>query len=68
LIYLAVREDALNLYGFMSHSELTFFELLLTVSGIGPKTAMGILSAASVHSLETAIKLATPRISQKFQE
>jgi Holliday junction DNA helicase RuvA len=54
--YLAVREDALNLYGFMSHSELTFFELLLTVSGIGPKTAMGILSAASVHSLETAIQ------------
>jgi len=53
--YLAVRENALDLYGFLSLSELNFFELLITISGIGPKTAMGILSVASVHSLETAI-------------
>jgi Holliday junction DNA helicase RuvA len=54
--YLAVRENALDLYGFLSLSELNFFELLITISGIGPKTAMGILSVASVHSLETAIE------------
>jgi holliday junction DNA helicase RuvA len=54
--YLAVREDALDLYGFLSLAELKFFELLITISGIGPKTAMGILNVASVHSLETAIQ------------
>lgn len=54
--YLAVREDALNLYGFISHAELAFFELLITVSGIGPKTALGILNVASVHTLTNAIE------------
>lgn len=54
--YLAVREDAMDLYGFLSLAELKFFELLITISGIGPKTAMGILNVASVHSLETAIQ------------
>ncbi len=54
--YLAVREDALNLYGFISHAELSFFELLITVSGIGPKTALGILNVASVHTLTNAIE------------
>ena len=41
-IYTAVREDALDLYGFAHEEELRFFELLLTVSGIGPKSALGI--------------------------
>ncbi len=54
--YLAVREDAMDLYGFLSLAELKFFELLITISGIGPKTAMGILNVASVHSIETAIQ------------
>lgn len=54
--YLAVRENALDLYGFSSLSELNFFELLNTISGIGPKTAMGILNVASVHSLESAVQ------------
>lgn len=54
--YLAVRENAMDLYGFLSIAELNFFELLITISGIGPKTAMGILNCASVHSLETAIQ------------
>lgn len=54
--YLAVRENALDLYGFLSLAELNFFELLITISGIGPKTAMGILNAASVHSIETAVQ------------
>ena len=51
-----VREDAFDLYGFPSMSELSFFELLITVSGIGPKGALGILSVASVESLKRAIK------------
>lgn len=54
--YLAVRETALDLYGFLSLSELNFFELLITISGIGPKTALGILNSASVEALETAVQ------------
>lgn len=54
--YLAVRENALDLYGFTSLSELNFFELLLTVSGIGPKTALSILNSASIEALETAVQ------------
>jgi len=53
--YLAVRENALDLYGFQTRDELDFFELLLTVSGIGPKSAIGILSLASLSSLRRAI-------------
>lgn len=53
--YLAVRENALDLYGFLNQTELSFFELLITISGIGPKTALGILNVASVHALQTAI-------------
>jgi Holliday junction DNA helicase RuvA len=54
--YLAVRENALDLYGFSSLSELGFFELLITISGIGPKTALGILNSASVEALQTAVQ------------
>ena len=53
--YLAVREDALDLYGFVDEAELAFFELLLSVSGIGPKSALGILDIASVETLRSAI-------------
>ncbi len=53
--HLSVRETALDLYGFLSRSELTFFELLITISGIGPKTALGILNVASVETLRNAV-------------
>lgn len=53
--HLAVRETALDLYGFPSRSELAFFELLITISGIGPKTALGILNVASVDTLRNAV-------------
>jgi Holliday junction DNA helicase RuvA len=53
--YLAVRENALDLYGFQTKEELDFFELLLTVSGIGPKSASSILSLASLSNLRRAI-------------
>jgi Holliday junction DNA helicase RuvA len=53
--YLAVRETALDLYGFETKDELDFFELLISVSGIGPKSAMGILSIATLQNLRHAI-------------
>lgn len=53
--HLAVREDALDLYGFMSEEELRFFELLLTVHGIGPKSALAILDVADAETLRSAI-------------
>ncbi len=53
--HLAVRENALDLYGFPAPEELASFELLLTVSGIGPKSALGILDIASSETLRSAI-------------
>lgn len=53
--YLAVREDALDLYGFETRETLNFFEQLLKVSGIGPKSAMNILSVSSIEALRNAI-------------
>ena len=53
--YLAVRENALDLYGFIHKEELAFFELLITVSGIGPKTALNILNVAPVDVLRQAV-------------
>lgn len=53
--YLAVRENALDLYGFLDKADLQWFELLLTVSGVGPKSALTILNAIDTQSLETAI-------------
>ncbi len=53
--YLAVRETALDLYGFTSREELSFFELLLTLPKVGPKTALQILSQADVQLLQNTI-------------
>ena len=53
--YLYVREDAMQLFGFFSRDELGIFGLLLNVSGIGPKGAMGILSALSADDLRFAV-------------
>ena len=53
--HLAVRENALDLYGFLEEKELHFFELLLTVSGIGPKTALAVLSVADVETIISAV-------------
>jgi Holliday junction DNA helicase RuvA len=54
--YLAVREDALDLYGFTSQKEKSFFELLISISGIGPKGALNILSLVSVDTLTNSIR------------
>ena len=53
--YLYVREDMVCLYGFSSRVQLKTFKLLITVSGIGPKVAMGILSTLTVDELNYAI-------------
>lgn len=53
--YHAIREDAQDLFGFLDKIELDFFELLLSVSGIGPKSALAILSLAPPPTLEKAI-------------
>lgn len=55
-IYTAVREDTLDLFGFDSESIQELFELLISISGIGPKSALGILSLADIGSLVYAIK------------
>ncbi len=61
-IHTAVREDAIDLYGFPGEEELSFFRLLMGVSGIGPKTALGILNAADVPSLKRAIAAGDPSL------
>jgi holliday junction DNA helicase RuvA len=53
--HLHVKEDALDLYGFTDERELVFFEQLLKVSGVGPRSAMNIMSLASVEQLAAAI-------------
>lgn len=53
--YLHLRENLVSLYGFETQEALGFFELLLGVSGIGPKVALAILSAGRVDALRTAI-------------
>lgn len=54
--HLHVREDALELYGFLSEEELRFFELLINVSGVGPKSAIAVLNVADLKDLAAAVK------------
>ena len=53
--YLYVKEDILDLYGFLTRDDLKIFKLLITVNGIGPKGALGILSALSPDDLRFAV-------------
>ena len=53
--YMHVREDAMQLFGFLTKDELAMFQLLITVSGIGPKGALGILSVMDADALRFAI-------------
>ena len=54
-IHTALRENALELYGFKTEEEKTLFELLLTVAGIGPRTSMSILSGISPDGFKQAV-------------
>ncbi len=53
--YMAVREDAVTLYGFMHQSELEMFRILIGVSGIGPQIAMNLLSQIGIDDFAVAI-------------
>jgi Holliday junction DNA helicase RuvA len=53
--HMAVREDAITLYGFLHHSELEMFRILIGVSGIGPQTAMNLLSQIGIEDFAIAI-------------
>ena len=55
LTYLHVREDTMQLYGFATEEERLLFKLLISVSGIGPRMAQGILSGISVNDLRDHI-------------
>ena len=65
LTHLHVREDILALYGFTGEEELGFFEALTTVSGIGPRSAMGIMSLAPVAKMKAAISAGESELLQK---
>ena len=54
-IHTHIREDILDLYGFQNREDLEFFEMLINVSGIGPKGALAILGVASIETLRKAI-------------
>lgn len=53
--YMNIREDAMQLFGFLTKDELHLFELLIGVNGIGPKGGLGILSALSADELRFAV-------------
>jgi Holliday junction DNA helicase RuvA len=55
LTYQYVREDELKLYGFSSRQEKALFELLISVNGVGPKVALGILSSISVEDFQRSV-------------
>lgn len=54
-IHTAVREDAIDLYGFSTEEDLAFFKQLMSVSGIGPKTALGVMNVGDAQTLKRAI-------------
>ena len=61
-VYESIREDAYVLYGFVNKKEREMFELLITVSGVGPNTARMMLSSMSVQELCTAISTGNERL------
>ncbi|MBI4059743.1 Holliday junction branch migration protein RuvA [Candidatus Giovannonibacteria bacterium] len=63
--YFYLREDGVELYGFVSESELRFFEMLISVSGVGPKSALTILDIAELKNLAAAIKEGRPDLLTK---
>ena len=57
LTHFIVREDAQLLFGFLTHDERTTFRLLVKIAGIGPRTALSILSGLAVNELAQAVSL-----------
>ena len=74
-IYTSVKEDSISLYGFFSEAEKEMFEMLISITGIGPKLAVSILSGIRVDELKHAIQsanvsriVAVPGIGRKTAE
>lgn len=65
-LYQYVREDIIDLYGFMSEEEKELFLKLISVSGIGPKSALSILASASVNEIIRAIESRNDAYLKKF--
>jgi Holliday junction DNA helicase RuvA len=62
LTYLVVREDALTLYGFETQQEKEMFSLLLSVSGVGPRTAMTMVSSTPIEKIKRAVLNEQPEL------
>lgn len=74
-IYTNVKEDSITLYGFYTETEKEMFELLISISGVGPKSALSLLSGISTDDLKQAIitsnierMIAVPGIGRKTAE
>jgi len=63
--YLYVREDALDLYGFNLPEEKKFFELLISISGVGPKSALQTLAIAKLSEIKQAVLRGDPTLLRK---
>lgn len=63
--YTSVREDAINLYGFVTQEELELFQLLISVSGIGPKGGLAMLSVMGVDDIRYAIMTGDAKLLAK---
>lgn len=60
-----VREDTLELYGFLVWEELEFFQKLISISGVGPRSALGVLSVAPLEDIKKAVVHGDPAILQQ---
>ena len=67
LTYMSVKEDSIDLYGFATQEELNAFKLLISVSGIGPKVAMAILSVLPPDRLSVAVSSGDIKAIQSAQ-
>lgn len=67
LTYMSIREDAMDLYGFVNANELEAFKLLISISGVGPKAAISILSSLSTDKLALAISCGDTKSIQTAQ-
>lgn len=64
-VYTNLKEDTIELYGFPNIDELDFFEKLITISGVGPRIALGVLSVAPLADIKKAIIHGDPALLQK---
>lgn len=73
-IYTHVKEDILDLYGFASHQQMVVFELVLSVSGVGPKTAIALTDAgtdrliAAIQNADIQFFTSVPRVGKKMAQ